>query len=845
MNCPADDTIEAYLDDSLDGEIRTAIESHLDSCVQCLEVMQRLTESDSTTSSVTPEDKWPTDVAERMTQRVELAVAAESAEDIALPSKLADYELLEKIGQGGMGVVYRARQKSLNRDVAIKLISSHSLHASSAERFHIEARSAAMLDHPGIVPVFDVGQHGGYLYYAMAFVDGQALNAVVASGPLDPRAAATIVMAVAEAVDSAHRAGIIHRDLKPSNILLDTEGRPRVTDFGLAKRIEADEQLTVSGEVLGTPAYMPPEQAEGSASASPSADIYGLGAVLYFLLTGKPPFAGASPSAIIYNVIHSPPPAIRQYIASVSRDLETITGKCMEKVPGDRYASAFAVAEDLRRFLHDEPIAARPIGKFSRAIRWCRKYPRTFTASVAAATIVGIGIGTAAWFAFEADRSTQSLTETRLLLGAAEQQVRSSATTARQQAQATLETLASTIFELQPVISEDPAQQARRRTLLMSAIRRLDNISSDLVDPQLLHRCHANALFGLAEVASQLADDRGQTGITASRQMYLDAIEQFGYLTESEPENLQFAEDLARAMAGFGNLLADAREWQTANQYFQQALPILERVVKQGDPGSAKIGRLAELEVFCGEGLLHTGHAAEAIHLFRRARARCEVVLKANPGEVSVRNHLLGALMLEGDWYLTQNQPTNAEDCFVLMRDHAVVVLQQTPGDTTAIMDHSTAYERLGDTSFRQGHNEKALTHYVKSMQLAEVAGRTAPNNDEIQWDVTFADQKLADLYRRVGDTQQTRIYALKCVQARLPIAKADPRNRHVYGKLFHALAALTSACRQDDDVREELKWLQLQVKMATEFQQKSDTKHFAALIEKTNQRIESLNQKL
>jgi serine/threonine-protein kinase len=293
-----------------------------------------------------------------------------------------DYELLEEIARGGMGVVYKGHQVSLNRIVAVKMILAGQL-ATQADhdRFHSEAQAAALLDHPSIVPVFEVGEHEGQHYFSMGYVDGQSLAARLADGPLPSREAAELVATVAEAVDYAHRQGVIHRDLKPSNILIDSQGRPRVTDFGLAKRVGAPggnplvgagrgSDLTATGQILGTPSYMAPEQSAGKTKEiGPAADIYGLGAILYELLTGRPPFRAATRLDTLLQSLANDPAPIRLLNPQVDRDLETICLKCLEKDPVHRYPSARLLAEDLERYLAGEPISARSVNILERVAR--------------------------------------------------------------------------------------------------------------------------------------------------------------------------------------------------------------------------------------------------------------------------------------------------------------------------------------------------------------------------------------------------------------------------------------------------------------------------------------------
>jgi serine/threonine-protein kinase len=279
----------------------------------------------------------------------------------ALPAAFGDYELHEEIGRGGMGVVYRATQKSLGRTVALKMLLRRDL-ASPADlaRFRSEAEAAARLDHPGIVSIFEVGECEGHPFYSMQFVEGTTLSRRLAAGRLPPREAAALLAKVADAVQAAHDRGVLHRDLKPSNILIDALGEPHVSDFGLAKRLEGDASVTHTGAILGTPCYMSPEQAAGSrGDVGPTSDVWSLGAILYQMLTGRPPFQAATPMDTLLAVLESDPPVPRSLERGVDRDLEMIALKSLQKPQDLRYASATDLAADLRSFLAGEPVAAR------------------------------------------------------------------------------------------------------------------------------------------------------------------------------------------------------------------------------------------------------------------------------------------------------------------------------------------------------------------------------------------------------------------------------------------------------------------------------------------------------
>ena len=302
-----------------------------------------------------------------------------------------DYELLQEIARGGMGVVYEAKQVSLNRTVALKMILSGQL-ASEAEvrRFHQEAEAAANLDHANIVPIYEVGVYKGRHYFTMKLIEGGPLSEHLGRLKGDHRAAAGLMAKVARGVHFAHQRGILHRDLKPANILLDPEDQPHVTDFGLAKLVDGQQGLTITqpGGVLGTPAYMPPEQASGQKDLTTAADVYSLGAILYVLLTGEPPFRAATPLDTMRQVMDKTPRAPRTVNAAVPRDLETICLKCLEKNPQQRYDSAGALADELERWLNHEPITARPVSVGGKMVRWCRRNPALAAVIALAASVV-------------------------------------------------------------------------------------------------------------------------------------------------------------------------------------------------------------------------------------------------------------------------------------------------------------------------------------------------------------------------------------------------------------------------------------------------------------------------
>ncbi len=309
-----------------------------------------------------------------------------------------DYELQEEIGRGGQGVVYRARQKSLNRIVALKVIGlGHWATEAHLKRFRMEAEAAAHLDDPRIVPIYEIGERDGACYFSMKFIEGGQLDKVIGREPMPVRKAADLTAKLARTLHYAHQHGVLHRDIKPGNILIDAKGEPHLTDFGLARLVETESTVTRTLEVLGTPSYMAPEQAAGkNTQLTGATDVYGLGAVFYQLLTGHPPFVGGTTYETVRLVLETEPRQPRLWNPKADRDVATICLKCLEKDPQRRYASALALAEDLECWLRHEPIRARRTGVFTRGRKWVRRNPTTTVLAASLVTLAGV-VGVMVW----------------------------------------------------------------------------------------------------------------------------------------------------------------------------------------------------------------------------------------------------------------------------------------------------------------------------------------------------------------------------------------------------------------------------------------------------------------
>jgi eukaryotic-like serine/threonine-protein kinase len=406
--CSGDGMLTRLLEEQLDGDELTSLVAHIESCSSCQERLKELTSDGSLRLEGGPwefhrdshqTDPWlttnpPADspaarprVPRRPADPSE-ASANEGTFDPSLPA-VDGYDILAELGYGGMGVVYKARHRRLNRLVALKMIRAGSLaRPEDRERFRIEAEVVAKLRHPNIIQIYDIGEVGGLPFVALELLEGGGLDASLGGNPQPGRPSARMVATLARAVHAAHQAGVVHRDLKPSNVLFARDGTPKITDFGLAKHLEEDGP-TETGQVLGSPCYIPPEQARGEAKdVGPAADVHALGAILYEMLTGRPPFKGTTPLETVIQVLDQEPVPPSQLQCQVPRDLETICLKCLAKQPHRRYLSAEALADDLDRYLANQPIRARRTPLWERGLKWARRRPTT-SSLMAIALLIG------------------------------------------------------------------------------------------------------------------------------------------------------------------------------------------------------------------------------------------------------------------------------------------------------------------------------------------------------------------------------------------------------------------------------------------------------------------------
>jgi WD40 repeat protein/tRNA A-37 threonylcarbamoyl transferase component Bud32 len=405
--CPPPDQLQSLLAGRLAGPDAAALQAHVQGCAACRQALEQMTAAgagcrvDTRPAAGTPADGEAATPAPQTVTWLPTSQGGPSPTGLGgvpgLPA-VPGYEIEAELGRGGMGVVYKARQTRAGRPVALKMVLAGG-HADPRElaRFRAEAEAAARLAHPNVVSLYEVGEHGGLPYFSLEYCPGGSLDRKLAGTPLPPRQAAELVEVLARAVHAAHEAGVVHRDLKPANVLLAADGTPKVTDFGLAKRLDGVGQ-TATGAVMGTPSYMAPEQAAGKGKeVGPAADVYALGAILYDCLTGRPPFKAATVLETLHQVLAEDPVPPRRLQPKTPRDLETVCLKCLDKDPRRRYGTALELAADLRRFLDGHPVRARAAGAGERAVKWARRRPAVAALLALVLAVTALGFAGVVW----------------------------------------------------------------------------------------------------------------------------------------------------------------------------------------------------------------------------------------------------------------------------------------------------------------------------------------------------------------------------------------------------------------------------------------------------------------
>ena len=577
--------------------------------------------------------------------------------DVSMPA-VPGYEMLGELGRGGMGVVYKARQLKLNRVVALKMILAGN-YASQSDliRFLAEAEAVAAVQHPNIVQIFEVSRLNRLPYFTLEYVDGGTLSDKVRDEPLPPRDAAALVEKVARGVQFAHEKGLVHRDLKPDNILVTSDGTPKVADFGLAKRVQIQSELTRTGTVLGTPSYMAPEQADGKGNpVGPLADVYALGAILYRLISGWPPFQAATPLDTLVRVVCDDPVPPSKLQSKTPKDLETICLKCLQKEPAKRYDSASALADDLNRFLRGEPILARPVGALERGLKWVKRNPvvTALLAAVIASLFVGALVSylkyrDAAWHRNRAEEARNAEAEQRKL-----------AETARN-AEAEQRKLAETARNAeaeQRRIAEKARDRTREALEAMTSEVTGESLNSQKEISEEQRKFLAEALTFYKEFAGEKADDKEARVRTASAAHRVGMIQwRLGQADQAMAAFAQARDEYERLAADFradpeylrsfgwahnnlGVILSQLGKYVEAVDECQKALEIREKVIAEFPGPGRYYQELALSHTHLASGLIDLGRPKEAEAQFHQAITILKTLTTRSPSVPEYRQDL-------------------------------------------------------------------------------------------------------------------------------------------------------------------------------------------------------------
>ncbi len=738
------------------------------------------------------------------------------------------YQILGELGRGGMGVVYKARQQSLNRLVALKMVLSGA-HASAAQlaRFHTEALSVARLQHPNIVQIYDVGEHAGLPYFSLEYVDGIPLDKKIDRKPQQPRYAAELVQSLARTMHVAHQNNIIHRDLKPANVLLTKEGVPKITDFGLAKAVEDDSSQTRSGTILGSPSYMSPEQARGAVKdVGPLADLYTLGSVLYELLTGRPPFQGATVMETLDQVLSREPLPPSQLQPTVPPDLETICLKCLQKEPHKRYRDCEALADDLRRFLAGEPILARPVSQTERLWRWCKRNPRVAWLSAAVllllltvaitSTISAVRIAHEKKLAIEArDLATRKANEAEqakmladqraVAEAAARELADENAKVASDQAQFALTTIQTLVDRAQKRLDDAPGNRELKIDLLKAAMDGLQEVSAMAKGSSTIEPTMAAAHMKMGLICKQL----GQTEA---------AMEQFDRcraITEArakEKPNIDSRKsNLAAVLTVMGDMSQELRrDMEASLAYYQQALKLREEMHLTPNKGEGEL-EVVKVKLGLAEGytrvataIYRMGDPAEALKYFRQALQLRQELVDANPMNASMQQDLARTCMALGETSFRLNELDEARRWYAQCFEVRQRLFAANPKDFRSKHELARTCGMLGDIEFRTSNPAGAEPMYQRSLSLTEELADLDKASVDYQRDLGICHYRLGALFARAGESEAARQHFQECRRIREPLAPQNVRRQMELmlvvarlGEHFQAAALAEEVARQ------------------------------------------------
>ncbi len=730
------------------------------------------------------------------------------------PKQIGDYQIDRVLGRGGMGIVYKARQTKLGRDVALKMVLAGS-HASNEllARFIAEAKAVAHLQHPNIVQIFEVGEHDNLPFFSLEFVDGPSLDKRIGGKPLAPEEAAQLTITLCQAMQYAHDHGVLHRDLKPANVLVSSEGVAKVTDFGLAKRLEDsdDSSSTRTGTIMGTPSYMSPEQARGAVhELGPATDQYSIGAILYEFLTGRPPFTSPKPVETIMQVLNNEPVPPKQLQPKLPIDIETICLKALQKEPGKRYASCAEMAADLGRFLRNEPILARPVSRSEQAWRWCRRNPLVASLSLAA----GLGLiavaGISTWSAYTlatknklieeqaniARTNEQRALEQEALAKRNEQRAVDQENIAKSRAESLTEAVKQIFVSVNAInIDENPRMEEARNGIV--------NVLLPLLEKEVLEDLPEDDRAQLVKLGLQ----KSVADTYSSNNMKENALELYALLEKGFSERAERKKsDVARAnytniLRSIGALKREAfRDMQASQAYFRKQLAVAEDVWNNSrgdDTGKGKYTEFQRVQ------LLTRAHFDLAMNLFRMGNLK-----ESKPHfETSLNGYKKLTALLPSDPYIINLPPADqrnmqdfiertlkitelahanliyrlgqvelAEPVFRKAAEFSKNAYEKDIFNSWALRDYTGQVGILAEFLCQTGRTEEGMQLLEKAGELATKMLSYAPRNSELQRTNALANYRLCQWRRALSlpDAETPGQAALKLRRERV---KLDPRN--------------------------------------------------------------------
>jgi serine/threonine protein kinase len=726
------------------------------------------------------------------------------------------YQVLGVIARGGMGVVYRARQLSLNRTVAIKMIlAADQAGPEELARFQTEAEAVARLQHPNIVQIFEVGTHQGRPYLALEYIDGGSLAQHLAGQPQAPRRAAGLVETLARAMHTVHQCGIVHRDLKPANILLSVsreplasasaealadasrldEAIPKISDFGLAKRLEA-ASLTQSGAVVGTPSYMAPEQAAGrTREIGPLADVYALGAILYEMITGRPPFRAETAGDTVLQVLSDDPVSPVRFQPKMPRDLETICLKCLHKIPSHRYVSAEALAEDLRRFLAGEPIQARPVGLWERGLKWARRRPAVAALlAVASVVLLGLMIG-GFWYnarlQAEVEREQERTQEAERQRAETQEQRRLADANFRLACEA-VDGMVTRVAE--GPLARMPQMEQERRRVLEHALQFYQQFLKQRSTDPVVRQQTARASWRLGDIRRLLGRNR------QADQDYCWALALQKSLTADYPGVPAYWQDLAKTHTNRGHLLGDINQPKEAEKAFRQALAIRERLASDFPREPDYRQELADAFHNLGTLFSDQDRYPEAEKNLTRARHLQEKLIAAYPDRHASRAGLARTFTNLGLMLRVEKHLGKAEQAFrkaIQLKSEMAAPLQKA---AVHRFDLANSYNHLGLVLYDAEQYQKAEAAYRKAYDLQENLAKEYPSVPDYQSQLGGTLHNWADVlkdWKRPAAACQQLEQAIRHQRAALRANPRHPGYREFFRFHCYNLAELLRDLRQ------------------------------------------------